>query len=250
MRRLRVAPAQLARPAPPGGRWGREVPRHRRGGAGRPRSRAWSSARPPYPGALPDEVVDGRALPPPAAATTRSTRGPSLGTLLRHDRADVVVDVQNGVPYLSPLVTRTPVVNLVHHVHREQWPVVFGPRTARFGWWLESSARPARLPRHELRHGERLDPTRAGGARRRRRARHDHPQRHGCRRGRGRRALTRAPARRAGPPRPAEAGRDRARRGRRAPRPGAGAARRPRRVGLVGAAPARARRGPRASRTR
>ena len=55
---------------------------------------------------------------------------------------DVVVDVQNGVPYLSPLATRTPVVNLVHHVHREQWPVVFGPRTARFGWWLESGSRP------------------------------------------------------------------------------------------------------------
>ncbi|HSO65275.1 MAG TPA: glycosyltransferase family 4 protein, partial [Ornithinibacter sp.] len=28
------------------------------------------------------------------------------------------------------------------HVHREQWPVVFGPRTARLGWWLESSLAP------------------------------------------------------------------------------------------------------------
>lgn len=60
----------------------------------------------------------------------------------RQGRYDVVVDVQNGVPYLSPVVTNTPVVNLVHHVHREQWPVVFGPRMARFGWWLESSVAP------------------------------------------------------------------------------------------------------------
>ena len=56
---------------------------------------------------------------------------------------DVVVDVQNGVPYLSTLVTSKPVVNLVHHVHREQWPLVFGPRSARFGWWLESQVAPA-----------------------------------------------------------------------------------------------------------
>jgi glycosyltransferase involved in cell wall biosynthesis len=52
--------------------------------------------------------------------------------------ADVVVDVQNGVPFFSRLVTRRPVVVLVHHVHREQWPVVYGPVAARFGWWLES----------------------------------------------------------------------------------------------------------------
>ncbi len=39
-------------------------------------------------------------------------------------------------------MARSPVVNLVHHVHREQWPVVFGPRTARFGWWLESQLAP------------------------------------------------------------------------------------------------------------
>jgi glycosyltransferase involved in cell wall biosynthesis len=58
--------------------------------------------------------------------------------LSRRVRPDVVLDVQNGVPFLSSLVTRRPVVALVHHVHREQWPVLFGPRTARFGWWVES----------------------------------------------------------------------------------------------------------------
>jgi len=55
---------------------------------------------------------------------------------------DVVVDVQNGVPFLSRLVTRKPVVVLVHHVHREQWPVVYGPRAAAVGWWVESKLAP------------------------------------------------------------------------------------------------------------
>jgi glycosyltransferase involved in cell wall biosynthesis len=55
---------------------------------------------------------------------------------------DAVVDVQNGVPFLSRLVTRKPVVVLVHHVHREQWPVVYGRRAAAVGWWVESRLAP------------------------------------------------------------------------------------------------------------
>ena len=57
-------------------------------------------------------------------------------------RPDVVVDIQNGMTFLSPLVTRRPVVNVVHHVHREQWPVVFGPFMSRLGWWIESRLAP------------------------------------------------------------------------------------------------------------
>lgn len=55
---------------------------------------------------------------------------------------DVVVDVQNGLPYASPLVATAPTVVLVHHVHREQWPVVYGPVRARIGWWIESRLGP------------------------------------------------------------------------------------------------------------
>jgi glycosyltransferase involved in cell wall biosynthesis len=62
--------------------------------------------------------------------------------LSRRVRPDVVIDVQNGVPFMSTLMTRRPVVALVHHVHREQWPIVFGPRAARIGWWVESRLGP------------------------------------------------------------------------------------------------------------
>ncbi len=55
---------------------------------------------------------------------------------------DLVIDVQNGVPFLSPFATRAPVVALVHHVHREMWPVVYGRTAARLGWWVESRLAP------------------------------------------------------------------------------------------------------------
>lgn len=55
---------------------------------------------------------------------------------------DVVVDVQNGLPFCSSVASRVPTVVLVHHVHREQWPVVYGQTRARIGWWLESKLAP------------------------------------------------------------------------------------------------------------
>ncbi len=78
-------------------------------------------------------------------------RGGKLGVLARGwaalafhrlGRVDVVVDTQNGVPFFSRLATRAPVVVLVHHIHREMWPVVYGPRAARLGWWIESRVAP------------------------------------------------------------------------------------------------------------
>src|SRR5690606_29841941 len=53
-------------------------------------------------------------------------------------RADVIVDVQNGMPFFSRLVARCPVLVLVHHVHREQWRTAVGPVLCRIGWWIES----------------------------------------------------------------------------------------------------------------
>jgi glycosyltransferase involved in cell wall biosynthesis len=57
-------------------------------------------------------------------------------------RPRLIVDVQNGIPFASPLVTRRPVINLVHHVHREQWPIVFGRVGGALGWWIESVVAP------------------------------------------------------------------------------------------------------------
>lgn len=63
-----------------------------------------------------------------------------LGRLARAalGRPDLIVDVCNGLPFLTPLYARCPVIALVHHVHREQWPVVLGRWGARLGWWIES----------------------------------------------------------------------------------------------------------------
>lgn len=57
-------------------------------------------------------------------------------------RPDVVVDVQNGIPFFSRLVAACPVLVLVHHVHREQWRPAVGRWLGRLGWWIESRLAP------------------------------------------------------------------------------------------------------------
>jgi glycosyltransferase involved in cell wall biosynthesis len=72
----------------------------------------------------------------------------ALRILLRRGGGfDVVVDVQNGMPFFARLLTRRPVVVLCHHVHREQWSIALGTGwggrlAARVGWWVESSLAP------------------------------------------------------------------------------------------------------------
>jgi glycosyltransferase involved in cell wall biosynthesis len=94
-----------------------------------------------YPGAVPDEVVDGVRY---VRRGGRFTVYPRAALALARGRRnwDVVLDVQNGMPFWAPLFTGARVVNVTHHLHREQWTAVFGPLVGRVGWWLESRVAP------------------------------------------------------------------------------------------------------------
>lgn len=101
-----------------------------------------------YPGAARTEVVDGVRISRGgghytvyiwaglAMVAARLGLGP-----LRRVRPDVVVDSQNGLPFLARLAFGRRVVVLVHHCHREQWPVA-GRVLSRFGWLVESRLSP------------------------------------------------------------------------------------------------------------
>ncbi|HYT10300.1 MAG TPA: glycosyltransferase family 4 protein [Mycobacteriales bacterium] len=94
-----------------------------------------------YPGAAAEEVIDGVRFVRRGGRFSVYLR--TAASLARHRRAwDVVVDVQNGVPFWAPLFTGTPVVNVTHHLHREQWQVIFGRLLGHIGWWLESRVAP------------------------------------------------------------------------------------------------------------
>ncbi|GJF13610.1 glycosyl transferase [Mycolicibacterium cyprinidarum] len=101
-----------------------------------------------YPGAARREVLDGVQIQRAggrysvyvwaglAMAAARIGLGP-----LRRVRPSVVVDTQNGLPFLARLVYGRRVVVLVHHCHRQQWPVA-GQVMGRIGWFVESKVSP------------------------------------------------------------------------------------------------------------
>ncbi len=92
-----------------------------------------------YPGRLHDEVDRGVRYRRRGGRLSVYPRG------LLHSRAvgyDVVVDVQNGVPFFAAVGRPRTTLLVVHHVHREQWPVAVGPVAGRIGWFLESRVSP------------------------------------------------------------------------------------------------------------
>ncbi len=97
--------------------------------------------------APPEEYVDGVRFV--RRGSKMSVYPAGMRALRRGDLGspDVVIDVQNGLPFFARLVTSVPVIVLVHHVHREQWPVVYPGLSGRIGWWIEHTAAPL-LYRH------------------------------------------------------------------------------------------------------
>lgn len=101
-----------------------------------------------YSGAARSERVDGIDISRGGGRFTvypRALAAIALGRLgvgpLRGIRPDAVIDTQNGIPFFARAAAAAPTVVLVHHGHKEQWPVA-GKLVGRIGWWIESRLSP------------------------------------------------------------------------------------------------------------
>ncbi|MBV9513330.1 MAG: glycosyltransferase family 4 protein [Mycobacteriaceae bacterium] len=101
-----------------------------------------------YDGAAADEVIDGVRISRAGGRYSVyfwalvAMVGARLGVgPLRAVRPDVIIDTQNGWPFFARLMFGRRVVVLVHHCHREQWPLA-GPVMSRLGWFCESRFSP------------------------------------------------------------------------------------------------------------
>ncbi|MBU1017340.1 glycosyltransferase [Patescibacteria group bacterium] len=50
---------------------------------------------------------------------------------------DIVIDVENGIPFFTPLYCRKPKILVVHHIHKKQWFKQFAFPLASIGYLLE-----------------------------------------------------------------------------------------------------------------
>jgi glycosyltransferase involved in cell wall biosynthesis len=76
----------------------------------------------------------GRHLVFPRAALAEITR--------RTGPRDVLVEIWNGMPFLSPVWNRGPRVVFLHHVHAEMWNMTLGPTLGPLGAAFESKVAP------------------------------------------------------------------------------------------------------------
>jgi glycosyltransferase involved in cell wall biosynthesis len=55
---------------------------------------------------------------------------------------DMLVEIWNGMPFLSPLWNRGPRIVVIHHVHAEMWKMALGPRLGALGELFERRVAP------------------------------------------------------------------------------------------------------------
>jgi len=59
-----------------------------------------------------------------------------------HRPGDALVEIWNGMPFLSPLWYRVPRLVFLHHVHAEMWGMILPPTLARLGDTVERRIAP------------------------------------------------------------------------------------------------------------
>jgi glycosyltransferase involved in cell wall biosynthesis len=64
------------------------------------------------------------------------------GIRMGHRPGDALVEIWNGMPFLSPLWYRGPRLVFLHHVHAEMWGMVLPPTLARLGVTMERRIAP------------------------------------------------------------------------------------------------------------
>jgi glycosyltransferase involved in cell wall biosynthesis len=77
-----------------------------------------------------------------AGRQTVFPRAAAAELLGRTGPRDVLVEIWNGMPFLSPLWCRGPRVVFLHHVHAEMWQMTLPPALAKFGEVLERRIAP------------------------------------------------------------------------------------------------------------
>ena len=95
-----------------------------------------------YPGAGREEMRDGMHIVRRGGRFTVYVWAPLLYALRFRRRVDAVLDIENGIPFFTPLYSRKPRLCLVHHVHRDQFFSELGPVVAWVGRFLECTLMP------------------------------------------------------------------------------------------------------------
>ena len=94
------------------------------------------------PGGHPFMRREGYRSPGGSAGTSIFPRTMISGFIGHLGRGDGLVEIWNGMPFLSPLWARCPRIVFLHHVHAEMWKMVLPKGLAELGYLFEHRVAP------------------------------------------------------------------------------------------------------------
>ena len=83
------------------------------------------------------EIIDGINIIRIGNATTLYFLAP-LAYFNLKDKPNVIIDVENGLPFFSPLFTRTKKILHIHHIHKDIWFKELSLFKGLIGWFIET----------------------------------------------------------------------------------------------------------------
>jgi glycosyltransferase involved in cell wall biosynthesis len=95
-----------------------------------------------YADAPREEIRDGMRIVRRGGRFTVYLWAPVLYVLRYRRETDMVLDIENGIPFFTPLYSRKPRLCLVHHVHHDQFLSEFGQVLGRLGRFMECTLMP------------------------------------------------------------------------------------------------------------
>jgi len=66
------------------------------------------------------------------------------------EKPDVIIDVENGIPFFTPFYSNVPCILLIHHIHRAVWSVEMPFPASCVGRFLETVLMPAVYRKHRI----------------------------------------------------------------------------------------------------
>jgi glycosyltransferase involved in cell wall biosynthesis len=89
-----------------------------------------------------EEIIDGIKIMRVGSPKTLYLLAP-LTYLRLKEKFEVIIDVENGIPFFTPLFSRNKNIILhIHHIHKDVWFKQLNPLFASIGWFLETQFMP------------------------------------------------------------------------------------------------------------
>jgi glycosyltransferase involved in cell wall biosynthesis len=112
-----------------------------------------------WKGCKKEEIIDDVLIKRIGSAKTLYLLAPFAYLKLK-EKPDIIIDVENGIPFFTPFYSRAKKILHIHHVHKDVWFRELNPVFGFIGWFLENKIMPLvyrRIPVITISQGSKIE---------------------------------------------------------------------------------------------